>query len=222
MPFPQNSIPAFLLEKEMLQLIRLVPGGKRTGQEKTQLAALIFEAKRTKVHLEWGFPTLGKYTKLQLGMNSATFAKYKYAGKALYDRDPNKYQALMSAIVENKTRPQLPPISKLAAMPSSKQPDHDGTAVGIFRSNLRIKSARDLAKMRNLQDFGWANKEGRKALSAIDDTVQRLSRISNLLSDPPEDLINTPKEILARRATSIRQVCAEVLQALTWFETDHP
>jgi hypothetical protein len=123
-----------LLRREIARLLPAVQGGRgqTVGQQKSELAAMLYEAHRTGAHREWKHRNLGTYM-ATLRVKPDTFAKYKGAGRVLFERRHDLYTALMSAVAGKTARPVLPKVSDLAAIPSLEKqvgPDHEIMKMG--------------------------------------------------------------------------------------------
>ena len=222
MPAQLPEVSPELLEREILHLLPAVREGRggSSGQQKSELAGLLFEAHRTAAHREWGFKNLGQYAATKLELNPKTFAKYKTAGKFLHDNYRGMYQALLAAVLGRRPRPQLPTVSELAAMPSlEKQVGRSHLVTELLHEGASLSKVTALAEMTS---YDGANAEGRRALSELDAFVQEAKRTRGVLLGLQSGHDHIPAEQLARRVANIREACDELLRTLRHLETDEP
>jgi hypothetical protein len=208
----QALLPPDLLRREIARLRPAVEGGKgqNVGQQKSELAAMLYEAHRTGAHREWGHKNLGTYM-ATLGVKPDAFAKYKAAGKILYVRRHDLYTALMAAVMSKSARPPLPKVSELAARPSlEKQVGADHEIMNMGGLGAPIGKRKTLA---DEVSYGSATEEGRRVLGRLDAFVQEAGRARDMLGALPGEQ-DVPPDQLGRRVQNIRTVCEGLLAAL--------
>ncbi len=218
MPAQRPGLPPDLLQREIQRLLPAVSSGKGPSnrQLKSELAALLFEAHRTKAHGEWGYRTLGKYARDVLKLKAATFAKYKGAGQAL--AETILYQPLMEAVRQGRPRPQLPDVSQLAAFPSLvKQVGRHHATVSLLREGASLRKVKTLAEM---DAYGNAGPEVRQFLGDIDAFTQQLQRGRKLIGTLLEGTGNVPANELGRRLREVREGCEGVIGVLKLIEVE--
>ncbi len=185
--------------------------GRRSAQKKSELAALLFEAHRTSAQKAWGYRNLGELAAKVLGMKAKTFAKYKSAGKALLDRDPILYAALITAVSTKTVRPMLPSVSELALRPSlEKQVGRQNEVSDLLQQGAPLGKIRALATE---MAYGGASTRGREYLSSLDAFIRDATRARDLLLDVPDEP-DVPREQLEKRLKKMREMLDALLACL--------
>jgi hypothetical protein len=215
MPAQRPGLPPEILQRELRRLLPAVGEGRRRSsrQNKSELAALLFEAHRTNAYRAWGYKNLGTYARDELKMNPATFAKYKSAGRALQQA---LYERFMAAVRQGQPRPALPDVSELAAMQTlDKQVGRHHDTVDLFRDGASLSKVRTLAKM---NAYGDAGPEAQQILSAIDSFTQEIRRGHKLLASLLAETKSIPATELGRRLREVREECRDVIGVLNVIE----
>ena len=220
MPAQPSEVAADVLEREIGLLLPAVDAGRglSSGQKKSELAVLLYEAHRSGAFTIWGYNNLGHYAAKKLGLNPKTFAKYKAAGKVLHDAQRSVYDAVIAAVVGSTRRPRLPPVSQLAAMPSlEKQVGREHGVTELLDDGAPLGKIKILAEMTS---YGEATAEGRRTLSDLDGFVQEAKRALALLQGPLPGSDDLPADQLALRFAHIRDACEVLLRVVEQLEAD--
>jgi hypothetical protein len=172
------------------------------GQKRSELAVLLAEAQRLGTLDGYnGFQELGPWAR-SVGIEAATFAKYKTAGNSLRASNPELYFRVLAAIRDGTQVPDLPDVSKLAMVPSLKK-KAGGEPVDIAGAlSTPLRATTVISKQ---AAYGAADNAGRETLSKLDAHLQDLRRLQELVDAVREGRAGAmPEGLLRRRITELR------------------
>jgi hypothetical protein len=154
---------------------------------------------------------LGSFVQ-SLGLTAAVFAKFKAAGKALCENQPELYTSLLTAVADGTPRPRLPEVSKLALLPGLRR---QGTTLAdapgvVLDRHTRVRDTRGMA---DNASYGSADLEGRATLQALDSSKVQLRKTEEVLKRVLAGQAGRmPPDLLQRRLGEVCEGCEAVLQ----------
>jgi hypothetical protein len=217
MPPQHPEVPPEILRQELLRLRSAVAEGRRASsrQRRSELAALLFEAHRADAYRAWGYQSLGRYARSELGMQPATFAKYKAAGKALHETV--LYERLIEAVRQDQPRPPLQDVSELAAAQSlEKQMGSRRATVALLDEGASLSKVKSLAEM---SAYGDAGSEARRILGELDSFVQGVRRGKMILRGLLAGAEGVSDHELQLRLSRVREECEGAIRIVALLAT---
>lgn len=115
---PLSSAALLSAIDELLPALR--SRGRNIASHRSALALLFYEAERTRAFRDWGAKTLGGFLADQ-GVKRDVLAKYKRAGKSVFDDQQAVYVAFLRAVADGTQRPALRQVSKQSLEPILKK-----------------------------------------------------------------------------------------------------
>ncbi len=200
---------------ELLPVLRTRAKREEVAQKKSLLAALLFEAHRSQAYLRWGsYRSLGSWATEQK-VNPRHFQKFLTAGQRLEEYMPERYLELMAAVTGGTAVPQLPQVSKLAALQRRLT---DGEVPGHVQALLGSRRAKTAIIQMGIQgaEYGDAEGEDIKLLRAIDEACERAEQLGQLLQEAhARGRKDEAGAVLAARLAKLEEVAARVVELST-------